>query len=55
MQGTDDEIVPYEEANKIKARIPHAELVTVKGAFHDVVIRDEHWKIVAEALDRFLK
>ncbi|PIL32015.1 hypothetical protein GSI_06719 [Ganoderma sinense ZZ0214-1] len=55
IHGTDDEIVSYEEANKIKARIPHAELVTVEGAFHDVVFRDEHWKIVAEALDRFLK
>ena len=55
MQGTDDEIVPYKEANKIKARIPHAELVTVQGGFHDIVFRDEHWKIVAEALDRFLK
>ncbi len=55
VQGTDDEIVPYEEANKIKARIPHAELVTVEGAFHDVVYRDEHWTLVAEALDRFLK
>ena len=47
--------MPYEEANKIKARIPHAELVAVQGGFHDVVVRDEHWKIVAEALDRFLK
>lgn len=55
VQGIDDEIVPYEEAGKIKARIPHADLVTVEGAFHDVVFRDEHWKIVAEALDRFLK
>ena len=54
-QGTDDEIVSYEEANKIKTRIPHAELVTVEGAYHDVVYRDEHWRIVADALDRFLK
>ncbi|EJF66650.1 alpha/beta-hydrolase [Dichomitus squalens LYAD-421 SS1] len=55
IHGTDDEIVPYEEATKIKATIPHAELVTVEGAYHDVVFRDEHWRIVAEALDRFLK
>ena len=55
VQGTDDEIVSYEETNKIKARIPHAELVTIEGAYHDVVYRDEHWRIVADALDRFLK
>ncbi|KAI0757048.1 alpha/beta-hydrolase [Daedaleopsis nitida] len=55
IHGTNDEIVPYEEANKINARIPHAELFTVEGAFHDLVLREEHWKVVAEALDRFLK
>ena len=53
-QGTEDEVVPYEEANKIKARIPDAELVTVEGAFHDLVLREEHWKIVADAIVRFL-
>ncbi|KAI0724500.1 alpha/beta-hydrolase [Cerioporus squamosus] len=55
IHGTDDEIVPYEEANKIKARVPQANVITVKGAGHDLVLRDEHWKIVADAIVHFLK
>ena len=54
-QGTDDEIVPYGEANKIKARIPHANVITVEGAGHDLVVRDEHWQIVGDAIIRFLQ
>lgn len=53
-QGTEDEVVPYEEAGKIKARIPDASVVTVQGAFHDLVLREGHWKIVADALARWL-
>ncbi|KAI0778134.1 alpha/beta-hydrolase [Trametes elegans] len=55
IHGTDDEIVPYGEASKIKARVPQAEVVTIEGAGHDLVVRDGHWQIVAENLVRFLK
>ncbi|KAI0651800.1 alpha/beta-hydrolase [Trametes meyenii] len=55
IHGTDDDIVAYEEANKIKGRVPQAEVVTVEGAGHDVVMRDGHWQIVAENLARFLQ
>ncbi|KAI0374220.1 alpha/beta-hydrolase [Pilatotrama ljubarskyi] len=55
VHGTDDEIVPREEADKIKARVPQAEVMTVEGAAHDLVLRDGHWQIVAEALVKFLK
>ncbi|RDX55915.1 alpha/beta-hydrolase [Lentinus brumalis] len=55
IHGTDDGIVPYEEANKIKARVPQAEVITVEGAGHDLVLRDEHWKIVADAIVHFLE
>lgn len=55
MQGTDDAIVPYEEANKIKGRVPQAEIVTVDGATHSLVLQEGHWQIVAENLARFLK
>ncbi len=47
--------MPYEEANKIKARVPQAEVITVEGAGHDLVLRDEHWKIVADAIVHFLE
>ncbi|KAI0801315.1 alpha/beta-hydrolase [Fomes fomentarius] len=53
IHGTEDEVVPYEEAGKIKARIPDAEVVSVQGAFHDLVLREGHWKIVADALARW--
>ncbi|RPD62992.1 alpha/beta-hydrolase [Lentinus tigrinus ALCF2SS1-6] len=55
IHGTDDEIVPYEEAHKIKARIPEAEVITVEGAGHDLVLRDAHWRIVGDAIVRFLE
>ncbi|KAI0639351.1 alpha/beta-hydrolase [Trametes polyzona] len=55
IHGTDDDIVSYEEAEKIKARVPQAELVTVEGAAHDLVVKDGHWQIVAESLEKFLK
>ncbi|KAI0361681.1 alpha/beta-hydrolase [Trametes cingulata] len=55
IHGTDDDIVPYGEAHKIKARVSQAELVTVEGAGHDLVLRDGHWQIVAETLVQFLK
>ncbi|KAI0669949.1 alpha/beta-hydrolase [Trametes maxima] len=55
IHGTEDDIVAYEEANKIKGRVPQAEVVTVEGAAHDVVMRDGHWQIVAESLARFLQ
>ncbi|KAH9849809.1 alpha/beta-hydrolase [Lenzites betulinus] len=55
IHGTDDPIVPYNEANKIKTRVPQAEVVTVQGAAHHLVLQDGHWQIVAERLVAFLK
>ncbi|KAI0825183.1 alpha/beta-hydrolase [Trametes gibbosa] len=55
IHGTDDGIVPYGEASKIKLRVPQAEIVTVKGAAHNLVLQDGHWEAVAESLVRFLK
>ncbi|CDO75259.1 hypothetical protein BN946_scf184967.g12 [Trametes cinnabarina] len=55
LHGTEDAIVPVEEGDKIKNRVPQAEVVKVDGAQHDVVLRDGHWQIVAKNLVRFLK
>ncbi|EIW64718.1 alpha/beta-hydrolase [Trametes versicolor FP-101664 SS1] len=55
IHGTDDAIVPYEEANKIKGRVPQAEIVPIEGATHSLVLQEGHWQIVAENLARFLK
>ncbi|OSD03485.1 alpha/beta-hydrolase [Trametes coccinea BRFM310] len=55
VHGTDDEIVPVGEVDKIKARIPQAEILKVDGAQHDVVLNDAHWQRVAQELVRFLQ
>ncbi|KAI9063015.1 alpha/beta-hydrolase [Trametes sanguinea] len=54
VHGTEDEIVPVDEADKIKARVPQADVVKVEGAQHDIVLRDRHWQTVAEKLVQFL-
>ncbi|KAG8746990.1 hypothetical protein FRC10_002789 [Ceratobasidium sp. 414] len=51
--GTKDAIVSYKYAGKIKALIPHAELVTLDGAGHDLCV--SHSDAVAEALIKFLR
>ncbi|KAI8995580.1 alpha/beta-hydrolase [Trametes punicea] len=55
IHGTDDEIVPIGEADKIKSRVPQAQVVKVEGAAHDLVLRDGHWHFVADNIVRFLK
>ncbi|KAH9944428.1 alpha/beta-hydrolase [Epithele typhae] len=54
VHGTADEVVPLEEADKIKRRVPQAEVVKVEGAMHDIVVSEGHWQQLAQALARFL-
>ncbi|CCO27177.1 hypothetical protein BN14_01212 [Rhizoctonia solani AG-1 IB] len=51
--GTKDVIVPYKYADKIKGLIPHAELVTVDGAGHDICAT--HYEVVSDSLIGFLR
>lgn len=54
IHGDEDDVVPFNEALKIRAIIPRAELVTVAGASHYLLFDDVHWKIVADAILDFL-
>lgn len=54
LQGTKDVIVPYKYAEKIKALIPHAQLVTVQDAGHVSDLFINHSNIVAKSLVNFL-
>ncbi|KAI9063016.1 alpha/beta-hydrolase [Trametes sanguinea] len=54
VQGTEDESVPVGEADKIRGRIPQAEVIKVEGASHDLVLKEDHWQFIAENLVRFL-
>ncbi|KAH7339680.1 Alpha/Beta hydrolase protein [Rhizoctonia solani] len=51
--GTKDAIVPYKYADKIKKLIPHAELVTIDGAGHDLCAT--HYEVVSDNLIGFLR
>ncbi|KAG9121525.1 hypothetical protein FRC07_002474 [Ceratobasidium sp. 392] len=51
--GTKDTIVSYKYAGKIKSLVPHAELVTLDGAGHDLCV--SHSDAVADALIKFLR
>ncbi|KAI0662774.1 alpha/beta-hydrolase [Cubamyces menziesii] len=55
IHGTEDEVVPIAEADKIRSRVPQAEVVKVEGAAHNIVNADGHWQIVAASLLRFLR
>ncbi|KAL5631383.1 hypothetical protein ACGC1H_007038 [Rhizoctonia solani] len=51
--GTKDAIVSYKYAAKIKELIPHAELVTIDGAGHDLCAT--HYEVVSDNLIGFLR
>ncbi|KAG8690906.1 hypothetical protein FRC11_008205 [Ceratobasidium sp. 423] len=51
--GTKDVIVPYKYAGKIQKLIPHAELVTIDGAGHDLCA--SHYEEVSHNLIEFLR
>ncbi|CAE6508609.1 unnamed protein product [Rhizoctonia solani] len=51
--GTKDVIVPYKYAGKIHKLIPHAELVTIDGAGHDLCA--SHYEEVSDNLIGFLR
>ncbi|CAE6513746.1 unnamed protein product [Rhizoctonia solani] len=51
--GTKDAIVSYKYAGKIKELIPHAELVTIDGAGHDLCAT--HYEVVSDNLIGFLR
>ncbi|CAE6430065.1 unnamed protein product [Rhizoctonia solani] len=51
--GTNDSIVHYKYAGKIKSLIPHAELVTIDGAGHDLCAT--HYEVVSDNLIGFLR
>ncbi|KAI0335324.1 alpha/beta-hydrolase [Cubamyces sp. BRFM 1775] len=55
IHGTEDEVVPVAEADKIKSRVPQAEVFKVEGAAHDIVNRDGHWQVVAQNIVRFFR
>ncbi|KAI0775860.1 alpha/beta-hydrolase [Trametes elegans] len=52
--GTADRVVPYRYAARVRALIPHAELVTVDGGPHDITIShpDDVSRAVLDFLDR---
>ncbi|KAF8739744.1 Alpha beta-hydrolase, partial [Rhizoctonia solani] len=53
VRGTKDAIVSYKYADKIKSLIPHAELVTIEGAGHDLCAT--HYETVSDNLIGFLR
>lgn len=54
MQGNEDDIVPLNEAFKIKELIPQAEIVQIEGANHYLVLQEGHWLRVATSIAAFL-
>ena len=54
-KGVEDEVVPCGEADKIKARIPQAEVLKIEGGRHDIVSCAPHWEVLAQALSVFLR
>lgn len=54
VKGSADDIVPFNEALKIKSLIPQAELVSIEGANHYMLIQDGPWQQVAETISKFL-
>ncbi|KAI8982755.1 alpha/beta-hydrolase [Trametes punicea] len=50
--GTADQVVPYRYSSRVKALIPHAELVTIEGGQHDITI--SHADEVSRAIINFL-
>ena len=51
-QGTKDQTVPYHCAARIKTLIPHADLLTIEGAGHEIL--QSHTDEISDALLRFL-
>ncbi|TCD71510.1 hypothetical protein EIP91_008891 [Steccherinum ochraceum] len=54
VHGTDDAIVAYENATKIKKIVAQAKVVTIEGAGHFLVGEPEHWPIAAKSIVDFL-
>lgn len=50
----DDKLVPFTESAKIKAHIPHAEVVDIEGAGHYLPVEEGAWQQVADSLVKFL-
>ncbi|KZT06563.1 alpha/beta-hydrolase [Laetiporus sulphureus 93-53] len=51
--GTKDHVVPYATAARVRALVPQAELITIEGAPHGVLL--SHAEQVRDALLRFFK
>lgn len=54
VHGTQDEVVPFAEAHKIRGYIPQAELVPIEGASHYMPMEEGSWPQIADALVKFL-
>ncbi|KAI6043741.1 Alpha/Beta hydrolase protein [Pisolithus marmoratus] len=52
VHGTADKTVPYKYASKILTLVPHAHLLTIDGAGHDIIVT--HATHVSDALVQFL-
>jgi len=55
VHGTEDNIVKFEDGEYIQKVIPHAEIVPIQGAAHDLLVNDEYSSTVLEILGSFLK
>ena len=53
-QGTADPIVPYNEASKIQALLPQAELFSIEGGSHYLTTEEGSKEKVREKLIEFL-
>ena len=53
MQGTEDRIVLYDHSVTANKLIPHAELLPIKGAAHDLLLDETYRGKVYEALVKF--
>ncbi|KZT74670.1 alpha/beta-hydrolase [Daedalea quercina L-15889] len=54
VHGTLDPLVAYADALEINKRIPHAQLLTVEGAGHDLPVSDKCWGHVVKNVAVFL-
>lgn len=55
IHGTSDEVVKYAYSLTIKENIPHAELLPVEGARHDLLVTAPHNVVVIDAVSKFLQ
>lgn len=53
IHGTEDETIPFEDANSVKTLLPEAQLILIEGADHGFTKLDDGRQVVNEAVKFF--